>query len=897
MGGRALSTTSVGYATLDVIPSVRGLQANLEREMASGLAAAGKSGGVAYGTAAGGAAASGFQSKFRAGMDNFGGRLFAGLGLAVAGKEIIGLQADFEASINTLGVAADLTSSQMQEMADFAKKMGSETVFSAGEAADAMVELAKAGLKPAQIEAGALQSTMAVAATEGLDLARSAQIVSNAMTTFGIEGEKASEVADALAGGSKASTASVDSLSQALSQVGGSARDAGLTLQDTVAALSAFDQEGIKGSDAGTSLKTMLSRLVPQTDRAASAMENLGLHFTDANGQFLPLADIAEQLQKQMGGLSDAERTAALNTIFGTDARRAALALMHQGRRGIEEFTAATSETGTAAELAAARMDGTAGAIERMKGSLETAGLSIGETVAPAVVGLADGIGTLADGFTKLSDPVKAAALAFGALKIAALFDLTPQRGVDALSGSLSTLRTRLSEASAEYRSLRSASIVAEGAGWKFQDSASRTTAALGAIKTGAAGAGSALRKGFSGALSMVGGPWGAAFIAGTAVLTHFYQESQEAKARVDELTDALDQQTGSITKQAKELAYKNLQDSGAIDLAKRYGIELDTLRDAALGNADAQASVNDALNEQMAAYAASLPPQQRASAAAAEFTSGIAHLREAIGGQNEELAKARDGLQDHADFMAKTTTATDRLAGATVTYSDKIGDLQKEMADLLKTEEDRADLAVQSRRDQLALLSTMEDARKEAAKGERTLNQSTEAGKANWSALLDLADQWNNSTGKVTEARGAYQKMRQQFIDVAEEMGATQAKAERLADQLLKLPTNVPIKFRSEGYQERMAEIESLKQAASGIGTTIDLAPRGYGSQEPTNLGGGGGGKRGRRTGGRTGGSTSQKSGGVQVNVGNVNVTDKKSAQQWANEAAQQGAMGGWGG
>src|SRR5690606_36690298 len=131
----------------------------------------------------------------------------------------------------------------------------------------------------------------------------------------------------------------------------------------TMGALAAFDNAGIKGSDAGTSLKTMLTRLVPQTDKAAGAMEDLGLKFTDAQGQFLPLTEIAQQLQDSFKGLSDAEKTTALNEIFGCDAARRAYVLVKEGAAGLQAYIDVTLDVEAASVAAYARMKGIVAAV------------------------------------------------------------------------------------------------------------------------------------------------------------------------------------------------------------------------------------------------------------------------------------------------------------------------------------------------------------------------------------------------------------------------------------------------------------------------------------------------------------------------------------------------------
>jgi hypothetical protein len=141
----------------------------------------------------------------------------------------------------------------------------------------------------------------------------------------------------------------------------------------------------------------MLTRLVPQTDKAAGAMEDLGLKFTDAQGQFLPLTEIAQQLQDSFKGLSDAEKTTALNEIFGSDAARAASVLAKEGAAGLQTYIDATLDVGAASEAANARMKGTAGAVEELGGAWETLQLRIGKGLAPAVEWASEKLGGLMD--------------------------------------------------------------------------------------------------------------------------------------------------------------------------------------------------------------------------------------------------------------------------------------------------------------------------------------------------------------------------------------------------------------------------------------------------------------------------------------------------------------------
>ena len=363
----------VGTAFVSIIPTTKGFESQLARQMSPPIMKVGRDSGRRFGGA------------FGLGLKALGAGALAGVGLGAFVKSVSGVEAEFSQTMNVLGAVAKVPQAQLTQLSNLALKMGADTVFSANEAASAMLELAKGGLTAAQIRAGALQSTLTLAAAAGTDMGTAATIMSNAMNTFGLSARSTPKLTAALAGGANASTASIESLGQALQQVGPGAVNAGLNINETVAALAAFDNAGIKGSDAGTSLKTMLARLVPQTARAAKGMRELGLDFTDTEGNFLPLVDIAGQLQGALKGLSEGARTKALNSIFGSDASRAASVLATEGVAGIRKFIKATQDQDAAQAAAQARMKGTAGAVEQLKGSFETAQLRIGQALAPAI--------------------------------------------------------------------------------------------------------------------------------------------------------------------------------------------------------------------------------------------------------------------------------------------------------------------------------------------------------------------------------------------------------------------------------------------------------------------------------------------------------------------------------
>lgn len=336
--------------------------------------------------------------------------------LTLVGAMAVKTAANFDKSMAQVRTATGLGGQGMHQMESLALKWGSESIFSANQAAEAMLELTKSGITPAQTKAGALGATINLAATEGLELAKTAEIIGASLNTFGLRANESIRISDALAGGALSSSASVGGLALSLSQGGQGAAEMGVSLEETVGTLAAFAQNGIQASDAGTSLKTFLARLNPLTDKASKLMSRLGLDFFNSSGHMLSMRGIAAELQRELGGLSDEERGAAFNVLFGSDARRAANIVFKEGAVGLNKYITATEKQGAAEKMAQAQMTGLAGAIENLKGSLETAAVHFGHALAPSVEATATAIGGLADQFSALPPGIQTTVVTVAAL-------------------------------------------------------------------------------------------------------------------------------------------------------------------------------------------------------------------------------------------------------------------------------------------------------------------------------------------------------------------------------------------------------------------------------------------------------------------------------------------------
>lgn len=317
--------------------------------------------------------------------------LTAGLGASVKGA------ADFEKTISGVAAVSGASAAQIKELSTLALKLGADTSFSATEAAQGIEELVKAGVSMGDVMGGAAKASLDLAAAGGVSVAESATIASNAMNAFGIKGSEMGRVADLIAGAANASAIDVHEFGFALQASGAVAATVGMSFDDLSVAIAEMGQAGIKGSDAGTSLKTFLMGLQPQTKEQTKLFRELGLmtkdganQFFDARGKLKSLADVQAILQNSMKGMTDQQRLATMETLFGSDAVRAAAVLAKGGAAGFAEMAAAMGKV-SAADVAEKRLDNLSGSVEKFKGSLSTAAITIGTGFLPSLKRIVDG--------------------------------------------------------------------------------------------------------------------------------------------------------------------------------------------------------------------------------------------------------------------------------------------------------------------------------------------------------------------------------------------------------------------------------------------------------------------------------------------------------------------------
>jgi len=353
-------------------------------------------------------------------MTLLGAALVGAVGLAVKAS------ADFEKEISKFQAAAQETPEVLDEVREKALQIGRDTSFGAGQAAEAITALSYAGLETTDILEGAADAAVALAEAGELEVAEAASIAAAAMNIWQLEAHELEKVSNSLIGVFANSDTMVDQLGEAIEQVGATAATLGISLEDTAVALGLLADRGIKGSKAGTTLNRMLLNLQPSSDKAATAMQELGLitedgsnSFFDAEGNMKSLSDVSETLQGALQGLTNEQKTAYLETIFGTRAIAAATAMADNGAEGFNDLAEAMGEV-SAADVAAEKLDNLSGAMTILKGTVETALISAGSPFQDALKGVVQSITGLINAFAQM-DPKWQKFIVFAAAGLGAL--------------------------------------------------------------------------------------------------------------------------------------------------------------------------------------------------------------------------------------------------------------------------------------------------------------------------------------------------------------------------------------------------------------------------------------------------------------------------------------------
>lgn len=697
------------------------------------------------------------------------------LGLGIAAKAAM----DFDAQMSSVQAATHETAGNMGLLRQAALDAGEATVYSATEAAQAIEEMAKAGVSTADILGGGLTGALDLAAAGGLDVATAAGIAATALKQFNLNGSEMSHVADLLAAGAGKAMGDVTDLAQALNQSALVAKQTGLSIEETTAGLSAFAEQGLLGSDAGTSFKSMLQSLNPTSAQAAELMEKYNLQAYDAQGNFVGLANYAGKLKDGLSGLSTEQQNATLKTIFGADAVRAATVLYKQGSEGIEKWTEAVDDQGYAASTAAMRLDNLKGDVEALGGAFETALIDTGSTANDTLRTMVQALTGLVSMYNSLPGPVQASVMALGGAAAAV-----------ALTGG--------------------AAFLAVPKWIEFKATVEASTWTMKGIGLAAGGASLAL-----GGLFMIVGELAA--------------KHQQAQARAQAYADAIEDGTNKLSDAARATAIEELQKGGelltfnwqsAYDAAEKLGVGADVVTDAALKNADAI--------DQLSTYYGALSGDQDAFNKIQADTGMNAYetrlaLEAMIGGIQDQNAAIDDGIKLKGQEASANSTATETSENAAEAYveqADAVQDLNSQLNSLIDKINAANGVAVDAITANASWRSALDGLASQVEKTGTTLDESTTAGLANAAAMGEISEKARaaaqaqfeqdlatmSADDAATKYAATLAQQKQAFIDSAVAAGYNADQVRALADRIFQMPPEKTIDILVDAAQGQAA-------------------------------------------------------------------------------------------
>lgn len=302
-----------------------------------------------------------------------------------AGTAVVKLSSDFESAMSKVSAISGATGSDLDALNQKAQEMGAKTKFSATESAEAFTYMAMAGWKTEDMLQG-IDGIMALAAADGLDLATTSDIVTDALTAFGLSASDSGHFADVLAKAASNANTNVTLLGESFKYAAPVAGALGYSAEDTAIALGLMANAGIKGSQGGTALRSSLSRLIKPTDDAAALMEKYGLSMTNADGSMKSLGQVMDMLRNNMGDLTEAEQAQAAATLFGQEAMSGMLSIINASDKDYEKLTSAIYDAdGAAQEMADTMLDNLGGQLTLLKSALEGLAIQFGEILLPYI--------------------------------------------------------------------------------------------------------------------------------------------------------------------------------------------------------------------------------------------------------------------------------------------------------------------------------------------------------------------------------------------------------------------------------------------------------------------------------------------------------------------------------
>lgn len=739
------------------------------------------------------------------GMENTGrksaliasGMTAAGLAVAAFGVAAVKMAADFDQQMSTVQANTGATSAQMDQLRAAAIEAGASTVYSASDSADAINDLGKAGMSVTDILTGGLSGALNLAASDGMAVGDAAEYMANALSMFHLKGSQASQVADTLAAGAGKAVGNVSDFGEALNNCGAQANSFGMNIQETTGVLALFAQNGTIGAEAGTQLNSMLMKLAAPSAEASNTMKELGISAYDAQHHFVGMANFAGQLQKAEKNLTDEQRNQANATIFGSYAIKAANYLYEAGESGVNKWTKAVSESGYAAEQAAAKNNNLKGDLENLSGSMESLMISVGEGAQGPLRKMVQGLDTLVDAFAGLPSGAQQTIVVMASL--AGVFGAV-HKAAGNLNGSTSTMANNIGLAIDPIQRVKTALGSAQTAfdlfkGSSMSASEQMETFGMSASKAQLKTAG--FKAVGSSVMNLLGGPWGIALTVAGVALSAFIRRQQKAKEAAEQLQSALE--SGSNISETIAGAYQDMS-SGGVKLTTwldKAGISLTDMTSAAMGNEAALKRVNKQIKE--------IDKPGIGGTAAAAIKKALKEESKAYDDASRKANEKSKAAKNAVDADGKSASAAKEAASANKELGSSASDASSQIDDLvqalfgLESGNLTADQAVDQLNQKIGELSdTCKDNGVVFDQSGNLLDRFSEQGTKTKQALEDIASSAQNAAEKILKqgestgfssdeierANGVLQDARDAIIRQAEASGMSEQAANALADR-----------------------------------------------------------------------------------------------------------------
>ena len=430
--------------------------------------------------------------------------------------------AEFDSSMSKVQAVSGATGGEFDLLRDKAREMGSKTKFSASEAAEAMNYMAMAGWKTKDMLSG-IDGIMNLAAASGEDLATTSDIVTDGLTALGYSAKDAGRMADVMAAASSNANTNVSMMGETFKYAAAVAGSMGYSMEDVALATGLMANAGIKGSQAGTALRSTISRMAAPTKQVSAAMKSIGVEMTNADGTARPFRDVMVDLRKGMADLSETEKTQIASTIAGKNAMSGFLSIINASDSDFNKLADAIDNSdGAALKMAETMQDNLGGQVTILKSQMQELAISVGDTLVPMAKKAVKAAQNLTNWFNNLSAGGKDAAVKIGLMAGAAGPLLLATGGMaKAFSGSVKAI--------ASAKGAIAAMTVVEG-------EATVATKLLSAAQK---------------AVPWVAAAAGAALIAKAMVDT--YKSTHEATLKVQEHAKARQEEIDAIKGEAKE--------------------------------------------------------------------------------------------------------------------------------------------------------------------------------------------------------------------------------------------------------------------------------------------------------------------------------------------------------